>query len=139
MKLEDVRLCLVDDDEFILTVLRSVLTELGIGEILTASSGRQALSLISDGPGTVDIAFCDLNLPDLDGLALLRALQEKSYAGFVVLMTGEDQRILDIAATLCESLGLKLGGTLQKPISHAVLSTLLEELTSGNETERYVA
>ena len=138
MTFEALRVCIVDDDEFILTVVSSILTNLGVGEIKTAMSGREALSLVSDGQAPFNITFCDLNLPDLDGLALLHALQKRSFAGFVVLMTGEDQRILNIAATLCESLGLKLGGALQKPVSHAVLSTLLKDLTSSHGTENNV-
>ena len=138
MTFETLRVCIVDDDEFILTVVSSILSKLGVREIQTATSGGAALNLVGDGSTSFDIMFCDLNLPDLDGLALLRALRKKSFAGFVVLMTGEDQRILNIAATLCDSLGLRLGGALQKPVSHAVLSTLLKELTSGNETETNV-
>ena len=61
MTFEALRICIVDDDEFILTVVSSILTNRV--EIKTAMSGREALSLVSNGQATFDITFCDFNLP----------------------------------------------------------------------------
>ena len=49
MTFEALRICIVDDDEFILTVVSSILSKLGVREIQTATSGGAALNLVSDG------------------------------------------------------------------------------------------
>lgn len=64
-----------------------------VGEILTASSGAQALRMLSARPVTV--ALLDIHMPGLDGLALAAALQQLVSPPAVVFVTADDARAVD--------------------------------------------
>src|SRR5258708_28008567 len=59
-----------DDGIFIRTMQR--ITDLVGYELLVATTGTQALTLINEQP---DLIFSDMNLPDMDGLDLTRQIR----------------------------------------------------------------
>ena len=68
----------VDDDPSITAALERILKDKGC-EVVTLSSGRAALDVLSKNPGRFDLVLSDIDVPDIDGLALLdevRALDE---------------------------------------------------------------
>jgi CheY-like chemotaxis protein/DNA-binding MarR family transcriptional regulator len=62
----------IDDDPTTLELVRSVL-EANEYSCLTASSGEEALTLIRARPGIL-LAISDINMPGMDGIALLRSI-----------------------------------------------------------------
>ncbi|MFB7249091.1 LytR/AlgR family response regulator transcription factor [Microbacterium sp. NPDC056234] len=64
-----------------------------IGEILTASSGAQALALLSER--AVAIAFLDIHMPGLGGLELARAVSALADPPAIVFVTADDARAVD--------------------------------------------
>lgn len=75
---------------------------------------------------TFDFVFLDLNMPDLDGLAFLRAASEAGFKGRVVISSGEDRAILQSAQTLGRMLGVSIAGALRKPLQMAEVKAVLE-------------
>jgi CheY-like chemotaxis protein/two-component sensor histidine kinase len=73
--LRGVDLLLVDDDAEVLSAMAGELTDLGAA-VRTARTGAEALALARSGPAPAAI-LSDLRLPDMDGIALLRALREQ--------------------------------------------------------------
>lgn len=72
------RVLYVDDDR-VNSVLFGELTRLVPGtEVLLAGSAAEALELLGDAPGGIDVLVLDLHLPDGDGLALLPQLRERA-------------------------------------------------------------
>lgn len=86
-------LMLVDDSQDLLDFLREALCA-EFSEIITATSGNQALAALSEG-NVPDIIISDVNMPDGDGYALCKAIRENvRYSHIpVVLLTarGEEQ------------------------------------------------
>ncbi|MCK6451919.1 MAG: EAL domain-containing protein [Alphaproteobacteria bacterium] len=70
----------------------------------------------------------DLKLGQADGVELLRWLRGEGYDGPILLISGFDARVLAAAATLGGTLGLKIAGTVQKPVRAAELRRILEEM-----------
>jgi CheY-like chemotaxis protein len=68
------RLLIVDDDPEMRELLRHVLSLRGF-EVVTAASGREALSLAAVSPVTA--ALVDLNMPGMNGIEFCRALHEQ--------------------------------------------------------------
>jgi len=74
----------VDDDTHIQLVLRRVLEELRF-EVETASQGKEALKKIRRHP--YHMVLLDLNLPVMNGLEVLRRLQQEQIPTRVVVIT----------------------------------------------------
>lgn len=79
---------LVDDDRDLHTLVRSRLRRLKIDdlELRTANDGAEALALLPDLRGTLGLILSDVNMPRVDGHALLRRARDTGYAGPFVLI-----------------------------------------------------
>jgi len=64
-------------------------------EFVSAKTGAEAIELIDAYPTLV---ICDLNLPDTNGLDLIKLLRKKGYAGPVIMETGEEMPELKLKA-----------------------------------------
>ena len=64
----------VDDYPYNLTTLESILSEERYKNILMASSGKEALSIVNNR--AVDLVLLDVMMPDMDGFEVCRALQD---------------------------------------------------------------
>lgn len=65
---------LVDDVPLNLTILREHMKRLGIKNILTAKSGKEALQVLDTHP--VEILLTDVWMPEMDGLSLAKNLRQ---------------------------------------------------------------
>ena len=80
----------VDDSVTIRQMVSYTLKQAGFG-VLEASDGQDALERL--GVGRVDLVITDLNMPRLDGIALIRRLRGRPVSKFtpVVMLTTESQ------------------------------------------------
>ncbi|MEF2552635.1 EAL domain-containing response regulator [Aurantimonas sp. A2-1-M11] len=116
----------VDDDPIFLAVIESVVLSLDNHAVSTACNGVEGLRILQAATQPVDVIILDLNMPKMDGLAYLRSLGQLGYAGGVVLSSGESEAILDAARRMGEMLGVRICGSLKKPIRTADLVSMLE-------------
>ena len=86
---------LVADDErpALDEIVHLLRADVRIGEILTASSGAQALALLSER--AVAIAFLDIHMPGLGGMDLARAVSALAEPPAIVFVTADDARAVD--------------------------------------------
>jgi CheY-like chemotaxis protein len=106
------RILAIDDDPPTLELVSSVLTANGL-PCLTASSGEQALALIAANPDIL-LAISDINMPGMDGIALLGRINSQSpdgHAPRVIFLTAHARVDYAVAA-------LRLGAIdfLTKPV-----------------------
>lgn len=88
------RALLVDDEAPTLGELKWLLErDERIGAIQTATSGTEALRLLQSDP--VDVVFCDISMPGLDGLDLARVLGRFAEPPQVVFVTAHDRHAVD--------------------------------------------
>ncbi|QNE20356.1 response regulator transcription factor [Kribbella qitaiheensis] len=64
-----------------------------IGEILTASSGPEALKILQ--AADIDVVFCDIKMPGLDGIDLARVLSNFVSRPQIVFVTAYDEHAVD--------------------------------------------
>ena len=64
-----------------------------VGTIRAASSGAEALRLLDGEP--VDVLFCDIKMPGLDGLDLARVLARFAQRPHVVFVTAYERHAID--------------------------------------------
>lgn len=79
------RILIIDDEEGIRSVLADLFADLGY-EVDQAEDGK--LGLKTALAGNYDLLLCDLSLPHMDGLAVLRELKERTPGIPVVMITG---------------------------------------------------
>lgn len=115
----------IDDEEFMRDFLCTVVKKVGPENVLSASSGQEALDIISSRSESFDFIFCDLQMPEMDGIEVIRHLADINCNAGVVLVSGEDQRILETAHSIAQVRGLNLIGSLTKPVSVESLFQLL--------------
>jgi len=118
------RALVVDDDRFMLNIISLVLADLGLASVDTATDGEVALERLSRS--TIDVLVCDLNMPQMDGIRLLGHVASMPAQPAVILLSGQDPRILEAARHFAEAKALTILGTATKPVTHASFQTLLD-------------
>lgn len=122
------RILLLDDDPFMLKILVRMLARLGFTQVVEYDSGQQALQKVTEPHSRVDLIFLDINMPGMDGIEFIRRLVECRYRGSVVLVSGENDRMLESVEKLIETQQLKALGHLQKPVQQKELASLLSRI-----------
>ncbi|MCJ8503103.1 HD domain-containing phosphohydrolase [Desulfatitalea alkaliphila] len=75
----------VDDEQSIIDIAHTYFTAKGYN-VLTAENGRQALDVM--GSHRIDCCFTDINMPEMDGLALAEHIRRQDSTIPVIVMTG---------------------------------------------------
>src|ERR1700681_2696622 len=119
---------LLDDDPFMLKLLTHMLAKLGYTRVVACDSGQKALQQVTGTPEVVDLIFLDINMPGMDGVEFIRRLVECKYGGSVILVSGENSRILESVEKLIGAHRLIALGCLQKPVKPDQLARLMSAL-----------
>ncbi|MDB5748195.1 MAG: response regulator [Massilia sp.] len=109
------RVLVLDDDLFMLEMLKDMLEQIGVRDIYIEASTRNALSTLAEA--SPDVLICDLALPDMDGIEFLQVAAERGFGGGVILLSGMDSGVRDAAGELARVLGLHVAGIFRKPIA----------------------
>ena len=121
------RLLVIDDEEGICEFVAEVATDLEFDARLTTRVEDFRAEFKDFDP---TIIVMDLQMPDIDGIELLRELAAQDCEAQIVLISGMDSRVLSTAEHLGKSLGLRMLGVLCKPIMLEDLEATLEKAVS---------
>lgn len=121
------KILLIDDEPFALKLFTLQLANLGFTDVIAHEHAENALPVLERNPGHIDLVFCDLQMPDMDGVEFVRHLARIHYTGGLVLMSGEDERILKTVENLAKSRNLDVFGILRKPFALEQLKSILED------------
>lgn len=136
MKITDLNVLIVEDDDFQRNILINMLNSLGIASILSASNGKQALDVIRATNSTpIDVALCDLNMPEMDGMEFLRHLGEEYQNIAVILTSGLEGKLLTSIGRMAQMYGIQLLGVIEKPV---LLLNLKEHLLKHGSSSRKI-
>jgi len=90
----------VDDSRAVRMILTRTLRELGF-EVREAANGREALEVIEAEKSAVSLVLADWNMPEINGLELLKQLRQKpELASLVVVMVTTETELDQMAAAL---------------------------------------
>jgi EAL domain-containing protein (putative c-di-GMP-specific phosphodiesterase class I) len=118
----------VDDQDAVLRAFARVLRRSGYN-VLTATDGKSALAIVNEFE--VDAVVSDISMPDMDGIALLRAIRDVDCDLPVVLATGEPS--IESAADAIEHGALKY---LRKPVMPTTLLSAVEDAVHRGRDKR---
>lgn len=125
--------CVLDDDDIILDVTQAMLENMGVGNVVIHTSARAALATL-DMHNPLQVLLCDLNMPELDGVEVIRYLGQSSFAGAVIVLSGEDARTLQTVVNMGRAYHLRLLGALGKPIDRQALLHMLQNVHAKTST-----
>ncbi|WP_371355676.1 EAL domain-containing protein [Pseudomonas chlororaphis] len=103
----------------------AALQQLGVYDIVQASSGEQALALMQR-QGRVDVALCDLAHKGMDCLDFLNCAGQLSMVRAVILYCDFQPQLRRAIEQMASFSGLELLGTLSTPIQAKALQKILQ-------------
>ncbi|OIN12180.1 EAL domain-containing response regulator [Oceanisphaera psychrotolerans] len=127
-KNDDIKVLIVDDDLFSLKLMAHMVRQQGDYRVDTCESARRSLERILSREQNPDLILMDLNMPEMDGLELIRRLGDFGYGGALALVSGQSKRILRASEELSRSYDINVLGHLEKPVCSTQLSLMLGRL-----------
>ncbi len=117
----------VDDDLVVLMQMRQMLAGIGVAEVLTARNGVEAILLMNRRTERLEVVVCDLNMPEMDGVEMIRRFGQSGFRGGLILMSGADEQLMTTVGKLAELQGLTVLGQIHKPATAEVMRALLRQ------------
>jgi len=109
----DIQVLVIDDQKTMRSIIRQLLSQVGITNVNTAENGLKGMEVIKDlGIPNPDVIVCDLHMDGMDGMEFVHQLRRAKNATPVLILTGEQDNFLREVAE-------QAGATkiLTKPIS----------------------
>lgn len=125
------RALVVDDTMCLRHILHHMLRDIGFAEVEEAADGMHALKLIKAHP--FDLVLTDLNMPKLDGLALLKQIRSNPFT--------TDLPVLMITSAadkehLTQAIRADVSGFLAKPFNQNALEKQLKRIGFKTKPEK---
>jgi len=128
-----IKILVLDDEPFMLKLLGQMLASLGYTSVTICESGRTALKLVDSQDSRPNLILLDINMPDMDGIEFVRHLVEHHYSGALILVSGENERVLQSVGKLVRAHKITELGHLSKPVTPERLVTLIEKWTPPSQ------
>lgn len=120
IRMSELKILLVEDQNEARAMLRNMLTELGITQIFESQNGREALGFIDSAFDFVDLIICDWNMPKMNGVELLRQLRTVDASIPFLMVTGRSD-----LESVVEAKSSGVTGYISKPFSPVQLEAKL--------------
>lgn len=117
------KVLVVDDQNSVRQMTRIMLDQIGVRHIHEAENGVKAIDTASTQP--LDLIISDYNMPEMDGMELLRAVRGHPAARRIpfILVTGRGDRELVVKAAQAGA-----NNYVVKPFTADILRTKIEQV-----------
>lgn len=122
------KVLVIDDQEFVRTIVKKMLTQLGLGIVLEAHDGNSGLDVvIREVP---DLVICDIQMRPVDGFGFVRQLRATPAVSQtpVIMLTAHTD-----AATVARAKELHIDAFLAKPVLPPALKDKIARVMSKTE------
>jgi len=124
----------VDDSRTIRTILKRILLELGY-EVCEAADGKQALAVIDSEGTAVSLVLTDWNMPEMDGLELLKRLRQNRELSLLKIIMVTTETELDRMVSALEA---GANEYVMKPFTKDILKEKLELIGIHSEMKEQI-
>ena len=128
---DDFCILLVDDFSTMRRVIRRMLRDRGIENVIEAENGKQAWKLLNDQK--IDLVICDWNMPNMKGVDLLELVRSHSRMSALpfVMVTAEGKKNF-----IEQAIEKGATGYVTKPFSSEELFSVLGNILPGEAKQR---
>jgi two-component system chemotaxis response regulator CheY len=116
-----IRALVVDDNDYILKLLRVMLSEMGVSYIATARDAVEAMKALSNPGERINLIICDWNMPGITGLEFLRKIRSDRPQMPFLMVTGRNDE-----ESVVQAKGAGVSAYLVKPFSPQLLAKTLK-------------
>lgn len=118
---------IIDDDPLTQIISVEALNHFGVPIVQTADNGKHGLDLFDTADAVFDLIVVDLQMPVMSGVDVVRELALRKFSGALIIQSSEASALLDSVKRLAKLSGIKVLGTLGKPLQLVALEKLLAE------------
>ncbi|WP_220719817.1 EAL domain-containing response regulator [Agarivorans litoreus] len=122
-----IRVLVVEDDPFQQRLMKSLLSSMDGVQCEVADNGLRAVAQLSQQPEP-DFIFCDLHMPEMDGVEFIRSLAKRSLGSHLVLSSSAEDDVVTAVKSMASGYGLKDLSVLSKPVRKQQLQALMDDL-----------
>ncbi|MBN1435489.1 MAG: response regulator [Sedimentisphaerales bacterium] len=115
------KILLVDDSSTMRNIWKKTLRNIDDVEITEAEDGVQGLAAV-DESGPFDLILLDWNMPNMDGITLLKKVREKKILTPVIMVTTEAEK-----TRIIEAIKAGANNYLVKPFTPDALQSKIQE------------
>ncbi len=92
----EIRALVIDDQRAMRSIVRQLLSQIGIHDIQEAQNGEEALEIINQpNEEDPDVIICDLHMDKMDGLEFCNQVRrDKEHDIPIIILTGESDEFL---------------------------------------------
>ena len=124
--ISDLGFLVVEDHGFQKWHCCNVLRDMGARRIYSADNGQGALELLGFPGVTIDVMLCDLHMPGMDGMALIRTLSERHASTVLIIVSSAERALLASVEAMAQAYGVTVLGAIEKPVTRRKVEVLLE-------------
>jgi len=118
-----VKIMLVDDSRTIRNIQKNVLKQIGHTDLVEAEDGVVALRLFAEQ--VPDLMLVDWNMPNMDGITLIRKIRETNKSVPIIMCTTEAEK-----SRILEAIKAGVNNYIVKPFSVESLQEKIEQTMS---------
>lgn len=122
-------LLVLDDDPDMCALVVRAAASLGYA----AASATEFDAFKANLSAQTSVIVLDLMMPNVDGIQVIRYLSDQRYLSEVILISGYDKKVLNVATQLAKTLGLNVRASIQKPVKLDELRAILAKSAEGEQ------
>lgn len=125
MSVSALSVMVVEDHGFQRRMALRLLGELGVVDVADAADGHVALRLLSQRAQPLDVVMVDLDMPGMDGVEFIGHVAQRRLARAVLVVSALDPALLNTVQTMTRAYGLRVLGSVEKPLTAGKLAAAL--------------
>ena len=114
----------VEDHEFQRHNLIRSLNKLCFDEVHQAGHGIEGLAILRERQN-IDLIFCDLDMPEMDGIEFMRHLGDLGHQASVIISSAKEHSLISSVEKMARAYGVRFLGVIEKPVNKEEITKLI--------------
>ena len=126
MQLSELHLLVAEDHDLQRRAMVLLLNRMGVHHVREAADGRSALAAFEDEDESLDLVICDLDMPEMDGMELIRRIGASGKSPSMIVHSALAPDLLHSVEQMTRAQGIRLLGSIEKPATQEKLQPMLD-------------